>query len=167
MLSLGFYLPLPPKRHKFVSQMGESSNCSLKTLKQTFTVDVKKAENRPLNVPLISPFTIASCRLDQVKNVAVRIELSDGSVGWGEAPILPRVTAEDQATAMVKAREACEILKRIPAMGLGSVLEEIACVLPGHQFASVSISSFLLGFICWFKWWGFNGVCDFIVEGII
>lgn len=73
-----------------------------------------------------------------MENVAIRIELSNGSVGWGEAPILPFVTAEDQPTAMAKAAEACGFLRRCPALTLGSMLGEIEGVLPGHEFASVS-----------------------------
>lgn len=70
--------------------------------------------------------------------MAIRVELSNGAVGWGEAPILPFVTAEDQTTAMAKASEACAFLRRCPALTLGSMLGEIAAILPGHQFASVS-----------------------------
>lgn len=109
-----------------------------KNLMETFTVDVQRAESRPLNVPLIAPFTIATSRLERVENVAVRVELGNGCVGWGEAPILPFVTAEDQLTAMAKAKEACEVLVRRPAVALEVVLREIAGVLPGHEFASVS-----------------------------
>ncbi|OIW18071.1 hypothetical protein TanjilG_19303 [Lupinus angustifolius] len=112
-----------------------------KNLMETFTVDVHKAENRPLNVPLIAPFTIASSRLDKVENVAIRVELSNGCVGWGEAPVLPFVTAEDQSIAMAKGAEVCGLLRRLPALTLGSMLEEIEGVLPGHQFASIPIVS--------------------------
>ncbi|XP_047315326.1 L-Ala-D/L-amino acid epimerase isoform X2 [Impatiens glandulifera] len=108
-----------------------------KNLLDTFMVDVQRAEGRPLNVPLISPFTIASSRIDQVGNVAIRVELRNGCVGWGEAPILPSVTEEDQPIALAKAAEACEHLRRNPAMTLSSLLMEINGILPGHQFASV------------------------------
>ncbi|WKA08086.1 hypothetical protein VitviT2T_025837 [Vitis vinifera] len=108
-----------------------------KNLIETFTVDVQRAEGRPLNVPLIAPFTIASSRLERVENVAIRIELKNGCVGWGEGPILPFVTAENQATAMAKAAEVCEVLRRRPAMTLGMLLGEIGEALPGHEFASV------------------------------
>lgn len=132
-----------------------------KTLLETFTVDVHRAENRPLNVPLIAPFTIASSRLDKVENVAIRVELSNGAVGWGEAPILPFVTAEDQHTAMVKASEACAFLLKCPALTLGSILREIAAILPGHQFASVS--QILDSSICilqnWLTFFPFVCVC--------
>lgn len=108
-----------------------------KNLMETFSVNIQRAEGRKLNVPLIAPFTIASSRLDSVENVAIRIELSDGSVGWGEAPVLPFVTAEDQPTALIKAAEACEFLNQSPEKNLGLVLKEIGGILPGHAFASV------------------------------
>lgn len=105
---------------------------------ETLIVDVERAENRALNVPLISPFTIASSRLEKVENVAIRVELCNGCVGWGEAPILPHVTAEDQPIAMYMAGEACELLRNSPPMALGSLLDKIGAVLPGHEYASVS-----------------------------
>ncbi|PIN22475.1 hypothetical protein CDL12_04817 [Handroanthus impetiginosus] len=108
-----------------------------KNLMETFTVDVYRAEGRPLNVPLMAPFTIASSRLDRVENVAIRVELSNGCVGWGEAPILPHVTSEDQLTALAKAAEACLFLKQSSGKTLGLVLDEISGILPGHSFASV------------------------------
>ncbi|KAL4573361.1 hypothetical protein LXL04_020164 [Taraxacum kok-saghyz] len=113
------------------------SNLGFQNLMESFTVDIHRAEGRKLNVPLISPFTIATSRLEGVENVAVRVELNNGCVGWGEAPILPYVTAEDQITALKKAGEACEFLKKSRAMSLADVLREIGQLLPGHDFASV------------------------------
>ncbi|KAK8965531.1 hypothetical protein KSP40_PGU003387 [Platanthera guangdongensis] len=112
-------------------------------LKATFSVEVIRAEGRPLNVPLIAPFTIASSHLDEVGNVAVRLELRDGCVGWGEAPVLPSVTAEDQPAALEAAALACRFLLDSPPMALGSLLAEIAGFLPGHDFASVSSIRFV------------------------
>ncbi|KAJ0962672.1 hypothetical protein J5N97_027794 [Dioscorea zingiberensis] len=110
---------------------------SLHALETSFSVDVAKAEARALNVPLLSPFTIATSRLDAVHNVAVRVELVNGCVGWGEAPVLPSVTAEDQPTALSAASHACAFLVRSPPMPLASALSEISRFLPGHGFASV------------------------------
>ncbi|XP_076911812.1 L-Ala-D/L-amino acid epimerase isoform X2 [Bidens hawaiensis] len=113
------------------------SHLCFKNLMDSFTVNIHRAEGRRLNVPLIAPFTIATSRLEGVENVAIRVELSNGCCGWGEAPILPFVTAEDQTEALVKAGEACEFLKQSEAMSLGEVLREIGQLLPGHGFASV------------------------------
>ncbi|XP_076911813.1 L-Ala-D/L-amino acid epimerase isoform X3 [Bidens hawaiensis] len=115
------------------------SHLCFKNLMDSFTVNIHRAEGRRLNVPLIAPFTIATSRLEGVENVAIRVELSNGCCGWGEAPILPFVTAEDQTEALVKAGEACEFLKQSEAMSLGEVLREIGQLLPGHGFASIPI----------------------------
>ncbi|KAF3524482.1 hypothetical protein F2Q69_00048360 [Brassica cretica] len=40
---------------------------------------------------------------------------------------------------MVKTREACELLRELPEMKLGHVLQEIGGILPGHRFASVRV----------------------------
>ncbi|TYI72680.1 hypothetical protein E1A91_D07G077000v1 [Gossypium mustelinum] len=141
---LKFQLPLSNlyvKNSMKAPVTSSSSNFGFKELLETFTVEVQKAENKPLNVPLIAPFTIATSRLDKVENVAIRIELKNGCVGWGEAPILPFVTAEDQPTAMAKAKGACDMLKNCSFLTLEAVLGEIGDLLPGHQFASIPIVS--------------------------
>ncbi|XP_071691278.1 L-Ala-D/L-amino acid epimerase-like [Rutidosis leptorrhynchoides] len=115
----------------------KDSNLGFKKLMESFNVDIHRAEGRQLNVPLIAPFTIATSRLEGVENVAIRVELSNGCCGWGESPVLPFVTAEDQNTALTKANEACEFLIKSQAMSLGHLLTDIGQLLPGHQFASV------------------------------
>lgn len=127
-----------------------AASFGFKNLTETSVVSVQRAESRPLSVPLIAPFTIATSRLERVENVAVRIELSNGCGGWGEIPILPFVTAEDQPTAMAKAAEACQMLRRNNKMTLGAALAEIAGILPGHDFASVSLLGFFIAPFCFF-----------------
>uniref|UniRef100_A0A1D1YHW1 Dipeptide epimerase n=1 Tax=Anthurium amnicola TaxID=1678845 RepID=A0A1D1YHW1_9ARAE len=142
------------------------------SLKQTFTVDVARAEGRPLNVPLTAPFTIASSRLDAVSNVAVRVELRNGSVGWGEAPVLPSVTAEDQPAALAGADEACRSLVQAPPAALGAVLGEIGRLLPGHRFASVragvemAVIDAVANSICVPLWKLFGGASNSIMTDI-
>ncbi|KAM0049698.1 putative o-succinylbenzoate synthase [Helianthus debilis subsp. tardiflorus] len=107
-------------------------------LMESLSVDIHRAEGRKLNVPLLAPFTIATSKVEGVENVGIRVELKNGCCGWGEAPILPFVTAEDQTTALRKAAEACHFLNNTQApMPLGHLLREIAQLLPGHHFASV------------------------------
>lgn len=61
---------------------------------------IERVEVYPLNVALKAPFTIASARIDAVRNVAIAVHLSGGCAGWGEIPTLPPVTHEDQQTAL-------------------------------------------------------------------
>ncbi|KAF6146610.1 hypothetical protein GIB67_008896 [Kingdonia uniflora] len=109
-----------------------------KMLMETFLIDVHRAEEGPLNVPLLAPFTIASSRLEKVVNVGIRVELSNGCVGWGKAPILPYVTAEDQVIALAK---VVEVLRTNMAMTLSAVLNRIVALFAGHEFDSGDNSS--------------------------
>lgn len=91
---------------------------------------IKHIDIYPLDVPLINPFTIAVTDHTHLNNAAVKVTLTDGSIGWGETPTLPPVTREDQATALAVLkietetltgrdagewrRIAAELLERIP-----------------------------------------------------
>lgn len=121
----------------------------LQVLLDSSRIRVVEAEARALDVPLISPFTIASSRLEYVRNVAIRVKLDDGSLGWGEAPILPAVTEEDQPVALAKALELCSELKKSPVMSCRKVLEKISILAPGHDYASVSSALIACWFLCW------------------
>ncbi|GLJ06952.1 hypothetical protein SUGI_0053680 [Cryptomeria japonica] len=46
-----------------------------KRIEESCRVKVLKAKARPLNVSLLAPFTIASSRVEEVNNVAVRVDL--------------------------------------------------------------------------------------------
>lgn len=64
----------------------------------------------PLDVPLLADFAISSSTLQCVNNVAVRMELSGGIVGWGESSILPSLTVENQSIALNAISEAANSL---------------------------------------------------------
>ncbi|MEQ1572004.1 MAG: enolase C-terminal domain-like protein, partial [Myxococcota bacterium] len=65
---------------------------------------VRAIEGVPLFVPLVDPFVLANARLDTVRNLAVRVVLSDGTEGWGEVGTLHPITEEtwEQADAAVR-----------------------------------------------------------------
>ncbi|KAL8124067.1 hypothetical protein AgCh_011900 [Apium graveolens] len=119
-----------------------STNVGFKNLVETFMVNVKRAGRKALNVPLVFPISGATLRTEKVGNVAIRIEPVNGSVGWGEAPILQPITAEDQPLAMAKVADICEFLRNTPAMTLGLLLGEIGRILPGHAYAFHSKKGF-------------------------
>ncbi|PON49231.1 Mandelate racemase/muconate lactonizing enzyme/methylaspartate ammonia-lyase [Trema orientale] len=108
-----------------VSSAGTTS-FGFKNLTETFWVDVQRAEEMPLKVKLGDP----SSRLE---NVAIRVELSNGCVGWGEVA----AAAATAAAALAKAKEACEFLRRSSALTLNLVLEEIGTILHGQEYASI------------------------------
>lgn len=116
----------------------ETTSFGFKNLTQTFWVDVQRAEEKPLNVKLVdkSQLDLGSARVEKLENVAIRVELSNGCVGWGEAA----VTGKSPAMALAKAKKACEFLRQSSPMTLNLVIEEIGCIFTGREFVSVSMT---------------------------
>lgn len=54
----------------------------------------------PLTIPLLEPFTISTGTSSDARNVLVRVELADGTVGLGEAAPFPPSGGESQETAL-------------------------------------------------------------------
>jgi L-alanine-DL-glutamate epimerase-like enolase superfamily enzyme len=65
---------------------------------------ILRLEAEPLDLPLREPFTIATGRLEAVRNVLVRVALADGTVGLGEAAPFPPSGGETQETVMAALR---------------------------------------------------------------
>ncbi|KAM3405412.1 hypothetical protein ACQJBY_008100 [Aegilops geniculata] len=88
--------------------------------------DPLHSQRRATRLRTISPLPPARHtlhhRLEVVANVAVRVELSSGPVGWGEAPVLPSVTAEEQPVALAAIARACAALVAARIVPLGAVL---------------------------------------------
>ncbi len=73
-------------------------------------LEIRNIEVATLTAPLAAPFTCASSDLRTVRNLAVRVTLAGGSIGWGEVAILPPITAEDEASARSALAEDAEWL---------------------------------------------------------
>lgn len=55
---------------------------------------IKRVDAVHVALPLSKPMLMAGVRIDVAQNVLVRIEASDGAVGWGEATAAPTMTGE-------------------------------------------------------------------------
>ena len=71
---------------------------------------VKRVQWAKLDVPLRSPFAIATTKLEGVRNVAVRVELECGTCGLGEAACLVPVTAWTQDETLRRLKRAAPTL---------------------------------------------------------
>lgn len=61
---------------------------------------ITRLEVEPLDIPLREPFAIATGRVTAARNALVRVTLSDGTVGLGEAAPFPPSGGETQETAL-------------------------------------------------------------------
>jgi len=87
---------------------------------------ITKLSAYPLDVGLKAPFVIASARLDRVQNVAIRVDLADGSHGWGEIPTLHPVTPENQAGAFAAAQRIGDSLVGRDLSAWRSILDDLS-----------------------------------------
>lgn len=67
---------------------------------------IRRIDVYPLDIPLFEPFGISGGAQAVAKNVLVRVTLSDGSAGYGEAAPLPPYNGETQVDAIVALRDA-------------------------------------------------------------
>jgi L-alanine-DL-glutamate epimerase-like enolase superfamily enzyme len=72
----------------------------------TPSLTVQQAEATILQAPLHTPFRIATGQHDTFANAFLRIQLSDGSVGWGEAGVAPHITGETLEQTLVNLQHA-------------------------------------------------------------
>lgn len=91
---------------------------------------IKHIRVHPLDVPLIAPFTISYSNLEFVNNVAIEVELADGSVGLGETPTMRPVTAEDQQQALDVLNELADVLTGQNAGEWRRIARELAINMP-------------------------------------
>ena len=61
---------------------------------------ITRLDVEPLDIPLHEPFAIATGRVTAARNALVRVTLSDGTVGLGEAAPFPPSGGETQETAL-------------------------------------------------------------------
>lgn len=61
---------------------------------------IRAVHYRPLDIPLIEPFAIATGAQALAQNVLIGVELADGTQGWGEAAPFEAVTGETQTQTL-------------------------------------------------------------------
>lgn len=78
-------------------------------------VRITSLKARPLSVPLLEPFVIATGRVDATRSAHIEAELSTGdgarALGIGEAAALPPVTHEDQPDVLASVERAAGSLE--------------------------------------------------------
>lgn len=105
---------------------------------------IRRVDIYPLDVALKAPFAIASTRVDTVRNAAVAVALNEGTVGWGEIPTLPSVTAEDQPLALAIARREADLLQGISVGDWRRIAAELNERIPCYAAVRTGIEMALL-----------------------
>src|SRR5438105_15665990 len=110
---------------------------------------IVRLEARPLSIPLVEPFVIASGRVDTTRAALVIARIADEqtgrlSRGMGEAAALPAVTVVDQGDVLLHLRRASASLAGQTFTGhsslqalLDDVLEDDAVARAGAECALI------------------------------
>lgn len=91
---------------------------------------ISSVEARPWRVPLSEPFAIAGGTAHDLDSVRVRLRLSDGTLGWGEASPLPAFNGETAALSLRQIRSASRAWVGRDAGAWRTRLEELEERLP-------------------------------------
>ncbi len=98
---------------------------------------ITKLSAEPFDLPLIEPFIIATGRKDAANNVLVRVELEDGTVGFGEVAPSPYTTGDTQATSISAINHLRSVVEGRDVESWRTLLVDTRKALR-HQFAAHS-----------------------------
>lgn len=99
---------------------------------------------RPLRASLISPFRIAGGQHDSLENVLLRLELADGTKGFGEAAIAAHITGETVGQTLKNLESAGEYLSGKDAAAYPDLAAVFRGKLSGNMAAAAAIEMALL-----------------------
>lgn len=66
---------------------------------------IRRIDAIPVALPLKSPMKMAGVTVTKAENLLVRIEATDGTVGWGEAPSAPTMTGDTLGSLTAAVRD--------------------------------------------------------------
>lgn len=61
---------------------------------------ILRVSHQPLDIELAEPFGVAGGAQHRARNVLARVELDDGTIGWGEGAPFPAISGETQETTL-------------------------------------------------------------------
>lgn len=104
---------------------------------------IRRVTIHPLDIPLRSPFKIATMTAQSAPNVFVSILTEDGLTGWGEASFMQSINGESQATVSAALKDLAAQLIGRSALNVRARVDELHGFLPGQAAAHCALDSAL------------------------
>jgi muconate cycloisomerase len=105
---------------------------------------IRRVEAFPVALPLKKPMKMAGVTIANAENVLVRIESSDGTVGWGEAASAPTMTGDTQAGLFAAVHHLAPLLIGQDAWMRPALMARLKAALVGNTGAHSAIEMALL-----------------------
>ncbi len=102
-------------------------------------MSIKTIEVIAVRLPMIKPVVMAGQTVSQADNVLVRIEATNGSVGWGEAASAPTMTGETTESMVAAVHYLTPALKGRSADDLAGALVAMDSRMYGNHGAKAAI----------------------------
>ena len=97
---------------------------------------IRKVEFWPVDIPLTDPFVVATGSRTVAENVFLRVTLSNGAQGYGEAAPFPEVGGETRESCLIALHQLSKTVLGRSATGyteIGRVLSEQAPIYPAAR----------------------------------
>ena len=109
---------------------------------------IRKIEFWPVDVPLIDPFVVATGSRLIAENVFVRVTLTDGTHGYGEAAPFPEVGGEDRSSCLTALSRLGRALLGTPAENFSSTARRMREQAPGQPAARCALETAMIDARC-------------------
>jgi L-alanine-DL-glutamate epimerase-like enolase superfamily enzyme len=110
--------------------------------------EVQEVRVVPLDIPLRAPFGISRGAQQTAANALVRVQLADGTVGYGEAAPFPAYNGETQASALEALSLAAEWVRGRDAAGWRGIGAELRSRSGGCGSGVCALETALLDAVC-------------------
>jgi muconate cycloisomerase len=106
---------------------------------------IRRVDVIPVALPLVKPVKMAAETVTHARNVIVRVEASDGTVGWGEAASAPTMTGDTIAGLVAAVREhLAPVLLGADAWMRPTLMKRLKAALYGNTGAHSAVEMALL-----------------------
>lgn len=109
---------------------------------------ITRISARPVDLPLRESFAISQGVMTVAANVFVRVELRDGSVGYGEAAPFTAITGEDQSGTLAAINGVAPDLEGHPALRWRLLSKQMAAAAPQNPAARCALETAIIDAAC-------------------
>jgi L-Ala-D/L-Glu epimerase len=112
------------------------------------TLTICKVEFWPVDVPITDPFVVATGARSVAENVFLRVTLTNGAQGYGEAAPFPEVGGETREGCLTALRQLCKAALGHSAADYKKIGLNLSELAPAHPAARCALETAVIDAYC-------------------
>src|SRR5690348_10490738 len=108
------------------------------------TRNIERIDYWPMNIPLKDPFVVATGSRTLAESLFIRLTLTDGSRGYGEAAPFPEVGGETRPASIAAVDRLGRTMLGYPADQFKTIAQQLREEAPGQPAARCALETALL-----------------------